>query len=153
MKSVALIIPLAALALASCGETEVAEDTGVDVRGTLQDELFDRSPVDRDIALKRAIRGNGGVCDLVNYSGFVTEYENVDMWTANCDADVEWAIFIGNDDTAQIRYCDDVGAAGLPECEITRLNSEGQNTPEVTPVTDGSNEPDYEAAPAEAPAN
>ena len=149
----AMLVPLCGLLLASCGETETVEDSAVDVRGALQDELFERSPVDRDIALKRAIRGNGGVCDLVNYSGYVTEYENLDMWTANCDADVEWAVFIGNDDTAQIRYCSDLAEAGLPPCDITRLNSEGQNTPETTVITDGSNEPDYDAVGDEPPSS
>ena len=136
-------LPLLVLggALVACGQTDTSADTPIDVRGELQDQLFELSPVNRDIAIKRAIRGAQGQCDRVDYSGYVTEYENMDMWTARCDGNVDWAVFIGSDDTAQIRYCKDVVASGLPACEISRLNSEGENMPEVSPVTPGSNEP------------
>ena len=45
------------------------------------------------------------------------------QWTARCDDRRQWAIFIGADDTAQIRYCNDVEKAGLPACDITKLDT------------------------------
>ncbi|MEN3972762.1 hypothetical protein WJS89_08795 [Sphingomicrobium sp. XHP0235] len=140
MRSLFTIAAGAAL-LSACGDTDTQTDAPVEVRGELQDGLFELSAVNRDIAIKRAIRGAGGTCERVLYSGYVTQYENLDMWTARCDADVDWAVFVGSDDTAQIRYCADVVEQGLPACDITRLNSEGENQPEVSPVEPGSNEP------------
>lgn len=128
-------------ALAACGETSTTEDAPVDVRSEAQNALFDLSPVNRDIAMRRAITGAGYRCERVVRSGYVTDYENLMMWTATCDDDRQWAVFIGADDTAQVRDCTDVEEQGLPACTITRADSEGQNMPELGEVEPGSNEP------------
>lgn len=145
----------AALALGACGDTEVSNERQITVRSAEQDALFEASPVNRDIAMKRAINATGIRCDRVLRSGYVTDYENVMMWTATCDDDRDYAVFVGAENSAQVRLCDDVVEAGLPACEITRADSEGQNMPELGEVEPGSNEPDPEAvsaAPESAPA-
>lgn len=119
----ALIVSFAALALAACGETGTEGQTEVEVRSENQDKLFTLSAMNRNIAMRRAITGVGMTCNRVVYSGYVGQYENLDQWTAECDDRRQWAIFIGADDTAQVRYCPDVVEAGLPACEITRLDT------------------------------
>ena len=53
-------------------------------------------------------------------TGFVGTYKNMDYWTASCidqfDRAREWAIFIGADDSVQVRLCKDTAAVGLPAC-------------------------------------
>ncbi|MCJ7420997.1 hypothetical protein [Sphingomicrobium astaxanthinifaciens] len=131
----------AAALLVGCGETSTVEDSEITVRSEAQTRMFELSPVNRDIALKRAIRASGLRCERVTRSGYVADYENLMMWTASCDDGRDWAIFIGADDSAQVRNCVDVAEQGLPACEISRADSEGQNTPQLGEVEPGSNEP------------
>lgn len=117
------LILIAAAGLAACGQTESATDADVEVRSENQDRLFELSAMNRNIAMRRAITGAGFPCRRVEYSGYVGPFENLDQWTAMCDDGRQWALFIGPDDTVQPRYCPDVEKAGLPACEITRLDT------------------------------
>ncbi|MBW0143749.1 hypothetical protein [Sphingomicrobium clamense] len=119
----ALILGCTAAALAACGKVESEGDAEITVRSEQQDKMFELSPLYRNIALKRAITGVGMPCQRVEYSGYVGQYESLDQWTAMCDDGRQWAIFMGADDTAQVRYCEDVVETGLPPCEITRLDT------------------------------
>ncbi|MCM8558312.1 hypothetical protein [Sphingomicrobium sediminis] len=148
-----LIASSALLALGACGDTSASEDSGIEVRSAEQNRLFELSAIDRDITMRRAILAAGYPCDRVERSGFVAKYENTDMWTATCSDTRRWAIFVGADDSAQVRYCPDVEATeGLPACEITQLDTEGIE-PELTPVEPGSNEPYPEEGNSESSAN
>lgn len=122
----------AALALAACGKTDTAGDTAVEVRSENQDKLFTLSAMNRNIAMRRAITGVGMPCSRVVYSGYVGQWENLDQWTAECDDKRQWAVFIGADDTAQVRYCPDVEKAGLPACTITKLDTRDEQVVEDT---------------------
>lgn len=115
------IILASMLALAACSEAEApAPDADINVRGEDQVKLHQLSDMNRDIALKRAIMGTGYRCKRVTESGFVGPYENMEMWTATCDNGNRWAIFIGADDTAQVRLCSDVESQGIATCTIKR---------------------------------
>ena len=127
-----LIVALGAVALAGCGKTDTTGDTEVSVRSENQDKLFELSPLYRNIAMRRAITGVGMPCQRVEYSGYVGRYENLDQWVAACDDKRVWAVFIGADDTAQVRYCPDVEKVGLPACEITRLDTRDEQVVEDT---------------------
>lgn len=106
--------------LAACGDTAPPnEGNSIEVAGEQQKALFALSDMNRDIALRRAITGQGLRCQTVTGSGFVGRWENLDQWAATCNDDRQWAIFIGADDTAQVRDCEDVVEAGLPACEVT----------------------------------
>ena len=112
------------LLLAACGDTTPpAANETIQARGENQDALFELSDINRDIAMRRAINDVGYPCDRVTGSGYVSPYENTEMWIATCDDNREWAIFVGADDTAQVRYCPDVEEMGLPACEVTRLGT------------------------------
>ena len=54
----------------------------------------------------------------------------MDMWTASCidsfDRARDWAIFIGADDSVQVRLCKDTEAVGLPAC-VARPGTEGDS--------------------------
>ena len=77
--------------------------------------------LNRAIALKRAILDSGTNAPRTQ-SGFVGEYKNIVLWTARCEDKLnrtrDWALFIGADESVQIRLCEDVAKVGLPACTI-----------------------------------
>ena len=98
------------------------------VRSESQKALSAANDLNRAIALKRAITATGSSCKRVTTTGFVGTYKNMDYWTASCvdtfDRAREWAIFVGADDSVQVRLCKDTKAVGLPAC-TARPGSEG----------------------------
>ncbi|MBB3765001.1 hypothetical protein [Sphingomicrobium lutaoense] len=115
------ILPMIGL-LAACGETETPtnEAPAIEVRSDQQNQLFELSDLNRDIAMRRAITGAGFRCQRVDGSGFVGKYKNLDQWAATCEDQREWAVYVGPDETAQVRLCSDVVEQGLPGCEVTK---------------------------------
>ena len=112
-------------ALAACGgdndrqqQAAAPADQQIAVRSPEQDALHNLTDLNRDIALKRAILASGMRCQRVTRSGYVQEYNKLSMWTANCDENRDWAIFVGADGSAQVRPCVDMKQLGLPECRI-----------------------------------
>ncbi len=103
------------------------------VRSEGQKALFGASELNRAIALKRAIIESGSSCKRVATTGFVGTYKNMDYWTASCvdssDRARDWAIFIGADDSAQVRLCEDTKAVGLPACTAKPGTQGGSGAP------------------------
>jgi hypothetical protein len=114
-------ILVAPLALAACdGGTGPTNQTSIKVRSPEQDQLHTLNALNLAIALKRAIYAAGYTCRRVTEAGFVAAHENLDMWTAHCDDDRDWAIFAGPDGSAQVRDCKDIPGTGLPACKISK---------------------------------
>jgi hypothetical protein len=111
-----------AILLASCGEGDTASQQPVQndimVRSTAQQQLFDLNDLDRAIALKRAIAEQGLRCTRIVSTGYVTRYKDMDLWTAKCDDNRQWALFIAANDSVQVRLCDDNEKIGLPACKV-----------------------------------
>ena len=131
------LMGLAAMVLvAGCGEGEMTaeprEGPKIIVRSEAQQRLHDFDDLNRAIALKRAIRDSGSSCLRVTKSGFIGPYENLEYWTATCEDEYDrtrdWALFIGADDSVQVRLCDDVAKVGLPECKLPE-GAEGEGEP------------------------
>lgn len=107
--------------LASCGSGDQAApplQNDIMVRSDAQQRLFDLNDLDRAIALKRAIADQGLRCGQIVSTGFVTRYKDMDMWTATCSDDRQWALFLGANDSVQVRLCDDNEKIGLPPCTV-----------------------------------
>ncbi len=118
-RSAALLISV--FMLAACGESgnpapPVQND--IMVRSEAQQRLFDVNDLDRAIALKRAISDQGLRCAQIVSTGYVTRFRDMDMWTATCGDDRQWALFIGANDSVQVRLCDDNEKIGLPACKV-----------------------------------
>ena len=59
-------------------------------------QLGGRSPLNdlnRAIALKRAISAQGLRCAQIVTTGYVARYKNMDVWTATCGDDKQWALW------------------------------------------------------------
>lgn len=112
------------VALAACdqGASAPPPHQPIKVRSAGQDAMHQLNDMNRAIALKRAIYESGNQCRRVTKSGFVGEYKNTSYWTASCEDQFkrnrDWALFIGPDESVQIRLCDDVAKVGLPACVI-----------------------------------
>ena len=112
---------VAAMLLASCGQSDNPApplQNDIMVRSEAQQRLFDLNDLDRAIALKRAIADQGLRCARIVTTGYVTRYRDMDMWTAACADKRHWALFIGADDSVQVRLCDDNPKIGLPACKV-----------------------------------
>lgn len=114
-----LIVPLMGCAPESPAPPAKQEIT---VRSDGQKAMHQLSPLNREIALKRAIYDTGAACLRITRSGYVGKYENTEQWTATCEDKFkrsrEWALYVGADDSVQVRLCSDVVKAGLPGCVI-----------------------------------
>jgi len=120
-----LMMPLALLAvLSACDQDNPATQPSqpIVVRSEGQDRLHQLDDLNRAIALKRAIYEGGSDCRRVTQSGYVGEYENTSYWTATCEDRFgrkrDWALFVGPDESVQVRLCEDVVKAGLQPCVI-----------------------------------
>jgi hypothetical protein len=120
-----LIIIAAAGSLVACGGSDTGsgnQATGnsqqIAVRSAEQDRLHELDDMNRNIGLKRAIQDSGLRCRRVIKSGYVQEHNKLSMWTATCQDNRSWGIFVGADGSAQVRPCADLPKLGLPECKI-----------------------------------
>jgi hypothetical protein len=108
--------------LASCGsgrdEAAPPLQNDIMVRSEAQQRLFDLNDLDRAIALKRAIADQGLRCGRIVSTGYVTRFRDMDMWTATCADDRQWGLFIGANDSVQVRLCADNEKVGLPTCKV-----------------------------------
>jgi hypothetical protein len=107
--------------LVSCGSSEQAApplQNDIMVRSASQQRLFDLNDLNRAIALKRAIAEQGLRCSQIVSTGYVTRFRDMDMWTATCSDDRQWALFIGANDSVQVRLCEDNEKVGLPACTV-----------------------------------
>ena len=119
IRSAALL--MSACLLASCGrggESAPPLQNDVVVRSEAQQRLLDLNDLDRAIALKRAIADQGLRCSQIVSTGYVTRFRDMDMWTATCSDDRHWALFIGANDSVQVRLCTDNQKIGLPACTV-----------------------------------
>jgi len=111
------------LPLAACDDTPVSQPAQpIVVRSEGQDKLHQLDDMNRAIALKRAIHDSGAECRRITRSGYVGEYKNTSYWTATCEdrfgRSREWALFVGPDESVQLRLCRDVQKVGLPPCVV-----------------------------------
>ena len=112
---------LSASLVASCGSGEQSApplQNDIVVRSEAQQRLFDLNDLDRAIALKRAIADQGLRCGQIVSTGYVTRFRDMDMWTATCNDQRNWALFMAADDSVQVRLCDDNEKIGLPACTV-----------------------------------
>jgi hypothetical protein len=116
------VLAVPAMLLASCGQgadnPAPPLQNDIMVRSEAQQRLMKLNDLDRAIALKRAIADQGLRCARIVSTGYVTRYKDMDMWTAICADQRQWALFISANDSVQVRLCDDNQKIGLPACTI-----------------------------------
>ena len=138
MRIAALLIPAALLGACDGGPpTEPPLQNDIMVRSDAQQKLFDLNDLDRAIALKRAIGDQGLRCSQIVSTGFVTRFRDMDMWTATCSDDRQWALFVGANDSVQVRLCADNEKVGLPACTVQPGTEGGTGLENLTENSSG----------------
>ncbi len=94
------------------------ESGDVRIRNRHQEELLALPDNLRRVGLVRAIRQTGNSCPLRVEPNPVHqgEYEGMALWTARCDNNKQYAIFIAPNGDVQVRDCEDMAELGLPAC-------------------------------------
>ena len=134
MRPAALLFSACLLASCGSGGDQAAPplQNDVVVRSEAQQKLFDLNDLDRAIALKRAISDQGLRCSQIVSTGYVTRYKDMDVWTATCNDDRVWSLFVGANDSVQVRLCDDNEKLGLPACKVQPGTEGGTGLDNVT---------------------
>ena len=122
MKS-AFVASAGALLLASCGspapvnQARGEEEPKIKMANPFHDELMQLRPGLQRLAMMRAIRQTGNVCQRVDNAGFQQDYRNMRMWVAQCGVESKsWAVYIAPNGAVQVRDCADAGTLSLPRC-------------------------------------
>ena len=107
----------AAMLVSSCGPAEPQQNS---VQKPFQSEgqrrLHTLNDYNRAIGLKRAIHESGFQCQRIDKSAFVQRHETLEMWAAACNNGRGFALFVGRDETVQVRDCRGLAEIKLPRC-------------------------------------
>ena len=120
-----LTIAVVALAVGGCGSSPQTQNSQAEteIQSEGQRALHRLNETDRAIGLKRAIHGSGFQCQRIDRSGFVQKYGTLEMWAAACNDGRGWGLFVGRDDTVQVRSCKDLVSLKLPQCPDWAANA------------------------------
>ena len=110
--------------LAACdggGTSQASGDasvTKIKIRNRPQERLLALPDDLRRVALIRAIRESRYRCPRRVEPNPVHqgEYRRMALWTARCDNNAQYAIFIAASGDVQVRRCEDMEQLGLPAC-------------------------------------
>ena len=112
------------LALAACdsGTGDRQQPSGgttkISVSNPFHEQMKGLSPLNRALALKRAIQDSGQRCTRMLGSAYVGQYERMHVWNGRCQKpDRDFAVFIAANGEVQVRDCKDVASLGLPACK------------------------------------
>lgn len=80
------------------------------------DRLLALSPVLQRAAMRQAITNNNLRCGRVEWARFQQPWGNLMMWTARCTPGGDYGIFVGRDQSVQVRRCAETATLKLPAC-------------------------------------
>ncbi len=115
----ALLLAAVAGALSACGGGDPQTQPkakSISVQNPFHDQLNALTPPMRMLGLMRALRDTGHRCRRVENGRFQQDHRGMKMWTARCDDDRQWAIFIAPNADLQVRPCAQAQQLGLPAC-------------------------------------
>lgn len=117
------------LALAGCdkdaSEAERKVQTlRVGVTNAFQQQMEALSPVNRGLALRRAVQDSGELCKRVTASAYQGDYKALKMWTLRCSDSGDWGLFLAANGDVQVRACKDMLELGLPPCVTGPLEAD-----------------------------
>lgn len=119
MKTGILLSPLAALA--ACGSQPPASTENKAAATTIRNDYHERmialDELQRDSALRRAIRSSGESCDRVEAAAFQQDWKNLKMWTARCQSNA-YAVYLAATGDVQVRPCEQAAELKLPACIV-----------------------------------
>jgi hypothetical protein len=122
MKKPVMAAIFSGLLLAGCGDTgggaaESNSQPRVKLKNKHHEDLVALPDNLRRIGLMRAIRATGNRCPFrVESAHHQGEYRDLSYWTARCDDNRQWAVFVSASGHWQVRNCEDMAELELPRC-------------------------------------
>ena len=112
--------------LAACdggGSAPNAADDGrgvtkMKIRNRHHERLMELSDAGRRVGLVRAIRDTRNRCPrrVEPNPVYQGEHRGMALWTARCDNNIQYAVFIAANGDVQVRRCEHMEQLGLPAC-------------------------------------
>lgn len=110
------------MALAACdGGGAETKTKSVAATSPYVEQLKALSPMNRGLALRRAVQDSNQACKRVVTAGYQEQYKNMAVWNLRC-TDGEYALFIAPSGDVQVRSCADVKALGVLECRFAEAS-------------------------------
>ena len=141
-RSVPGLVTALALLLGGCGEDssgaangQQAQQKQVTIRNQPQERLLALPDDLRRVGLVRAIRATGNRCPrrVEPNPVYQGDYRGMAVWTARCDNNRQYAVFIAPNEDVQVRRCEDMGQLGLPACRPLPPAAPAQDRPAARP--------------------
>ncbi|HEX8446330.1 MAG TPA: hypothetical protein VF649_06920 [Sphingomonas sp.] len=88
------------------------------VPNPFSDRLARLKDIPRRAVLRRAILDSTLWCDRVEQDVRQGSFRNLSMWSARCGRGADYGIFIGADQSVQVRPCADLVKFKLPACRL-----------------------------------
>jgi hypothetical protein len=82
------------------------------------DRLAALQDIPRRAVLRRAILDSNLWCDRVSQDVRRGTWRNLAVWNARCGRGAEYGVFIGQDQSVQVRPCKDLVTFKLPRCAL-----------------------------------
>ena len=119
-RALLLVLAGSAAALGGCddgGQPPRGKSRGVTIRNQKNEELRALPDPLQRLGLTRAIRDTGNRCPRsVESRAEQGEYRGMAYWTARCDDNSQWAIFLAPNGDIQVRNCEHMQQLDLPAC-------------------------------------
>lgn len=147
------IAALAAFAFSGCGgeappeakkenaAAEASAEASADASGDTRianrphERLLALSDEDRRVGLIRAIRATGNRCPrrVEPNPVYQGDYEGMALWTARCDNNEQYAVFVAPNEDVQVRNCRDMAQLRLPACRTLPPAAPNRERPKAAP--------------------
>lgn len=111
-----ILILCGALVLCSCTKGQPAAQQNA-VKPSFEAQLRSLNEPGRNLAFRNAIQDFGYHCDRVDRSSRQEAYKTTGMWVAHCTNSGNFALFVAPSGYAQVRRCEDLKGATVPQCE------------------------------------
>ncbi|GGE72379.1 hypothetical protein [Sphingomonas prati] len=88
------------------------------VANPFSDKLASLKDIPRRAVLRRAILDSNLWCDRVSQDLRRGTWRNLSVWNARCGRGADYGVFIGQDQSVQVRPCKDLASLKLPRCAL-----------------------------------
>ena len=116
-------------------DAAASRETAIRIANRPHEALLRLDDSSRRITLVRAIRATGNRCPRRVEPNPVHQgdYEGMAYWTARCDNNEQYAVFIAPNEDVQVRNCSDMAELRLPACRPLPPAAPTRERPKAAP--------------------
>jgi hypothetical protein len=113
-----LFRPIRSVALAAAAALALPAAAQKPSDNPFNDRIRKMNAEQQRAVMRQAITNNAQRCGRVERARFQGPYGNLMMWTATCAPGGDYAVFVGRDQSVQVRVCNQMAALKLPKCRL-----------------------------------